>query len=60
MGGLSYARAVIFGRLNDVFRGKPLAPNGDPAATERVVEVVRRYGGAEGARKPDKPRQSWT
>jgi pimeloyl-ACP methyl ester carboxylesterase len=51
MGGLSYAHSVIFGWLNHVLCGKPLAPDTDPAASEKFVDTFRRYGGTNGAER---------
>jgi hypothetical protein len=51
MGGLSYARHVIFGWLDEVLRDKPPARKGDPAAATRIVDIFQHYAGAEGARQ---------
>jgi hypothetical protein len=51
MGGLTYAHAIIFGWLNNVLCDQPMAPGEDPAERARVVDVFRRYGGAEGGAK---------
>jgi hypothetical protein len=51
MGGLTYAHAVIFAWLNDVLGGQPMASCADPRERARVVDVFRRYGGAEGGAK---------
>jgi len=51
MGRLSYAHSVIFGWLNHVLCGKPLAPHTDPGASEKFIDTFRRYGGANGAER---------
>jgi pimeloyl-ACP methyl ester carboxylesterase len=51
MGGLTYARHVIFGWLDEVLCDKPLATRSDPAAARRIIDTFHRYGGADGARQ---------
>jgi pimeloyl-ACP methyl ester carboxylesterase len=45
MGGLSYAQAVIFQWLDQIFCGKKQEIKPDPAASKAFVNVFKKYGG---------------
>ncbi|MDR0596774.1 MAG: alpha/beta hydrolase [Clostridiales Family XIII bacterium] len=44
MGGLAYAHATIFGWLEHVFYGKPLAVGGNPKMREMFVDLFKKHG----------------
>jgi len=53
MGGLAYAHAAIFGWLDHVFDGKPLATGGDPGMRDKFVALFRRHGGKGAGEKAE-------
>ncbi len=54
MGGMSYARVVIFQWLNHTLCGKAPLGNADVADREAFVNLFKKFGGEMGAEKAQK------
>lgn len=54
MGGITYAQASIFGWLEHVFYGKPLAMENTSKMKEMFIDLFRKYGSKEAGDKATK------
>jgi pimeloyl-ACP methyl ester carboxylesterase len=51
MGGLAYARSIIFEWLNHVLSGRPIKRQFSVSSNEQIVDAFKRYGGGKAAAK---------